>query len=211
MRWILGSASPRRRELLANLGVEFEVIAPEVDEQALLQGHSSPPLTEADASSLVRHIAESKARAAAALTSHPDALVIAADTIVFLHGHPLGKPTSRSHARAMLESLSGQQHQVCTGLALLDVATQQCLSEAVTTHVTFRPLTEACMEAYLSTGEHADKAGAYGIQGLGGTLVERVDGCYFNVVGLPVMALCSACERLGHPIFKQWPAATQRV
>lgn len=228
MQWILGSASPRRRELLANLGLRFDLASPQLDEEALLEALLSAPGGPPDAPTLVRLLAEHKAQAVLADCGNPDALIVAADTMVFLRGVALGKPHSRDHARAMLESLSGQEHEVCTGFALLRTsastnhggavatchsgavatchseAVATCHSEAVITRVRFRTLSKPCIEAYLDSGEYRDKAGAYGIQGLGGTLVERLDGCYFNVVGLPVMALCSACERLGFPIFAQW-------
>ena len=173
---VLASASPRRRELLTRMGLDFEVIVSEADE-GLEDG--TPPAEG------VRTVAERKARAVLPLA--PDALVIAADTTVDLDGTSLGKPRSEAEARAMLASLSGRTHAVHTGVA---VAYRGRLLTAVdTTAVTFRTLGEDEIRAYVATGEPMDKAGAYGIQGKGGALVAATDGDFDNVVGLPCRLL----------------------
>jgi septum formation protein len=174
----LASQSPRRRELLTQIGVDYSVIAAEVDE--------TWPAAETPAA-YVQRLAREKAVAgwqrATALGMEPRP-VLGADTTVALDGDVLGKPADLDAARAMLRRLSGRSHQVFTGVALSDgTATAVALS---TTTVWFRTLDEADIDAYWATGEPRDKAGAYGIQGLGAVFVERIDGSYSGVVGLPL-------------------------
>lgn len=183
---VLASQSPRRQELLRQMGVErFASVSPDADE-------SYPDgLTPQETVCL---IARKKADAAAALTA-PDALVITADTMVFIGGDRLGKPRDERDALRMLRELSGRRHEVCTGVSVR--LGERSETFAVTTGVTFRALTDAELLAYIATGEPMDKAGAYGIQGRGAVLVERIDGDYFNVVGLPVCALSECLARFG--------------
>ncbi len=144
---------------------------------------------------IARRLALGKARAVAARRT--DALVIAADTIVVLEGRALGKPASDAEAQEMLRALSGRAHTVITGFVVLDARNGGEVKESVETTVHVRPLTDAEIEAYIATGEPRDKAGAYGIQGLGAVIVERVEGDYFNVVGLPLNALARALKSFG--------------
>ena len=179
MRIILASGSPRRQELLGRMGIrDFEISVPDIDE------HMDRQLTP---DVLVATISAEKARAAAALVGDPDALVIAADTVVTLDGQVLGKPRDRADAVRMLTGLSGRQHQVYTGFTVL--RGDKLVSRSECTQVFFRALIAEEIQAYVDTGEPMDKAGAYGIQGIGSLLVEGISGDYFNVVGLPVCAL----------------------
>lgn len=170
---ILASSSPRRSELLHMAGFEFTVAAPKVKEDF---PHGTPPMQA------VEQLALRKARAAK--LEHPGETVLAADTLVVFKNRILGKPKTEDEAAAMLRLLSGGVHQVYTGYCLLpgkDVLTgHECTS------VEFYPLREAEIAAYLATGEPMDKAGAYGIQGRGALLVKRIDGDFYNVMGLPI-------------------------
>jgi nucleoside triphosphate pyrophosphatase len=174
---ILASASPRRVELLRQIGVQFVQVVADVDE--CWPDDSSP--TEA-----VCIIAARKARAIAKDWS--DSIIIGADTSVFVDGDPLGKPVDDADAMRMLRRLTGKTHEVVTGLAFIDTRRSQALeiTDVVTTEVTMRSASEDELRSYVNTGEPADKAGAYGIQGCGAGLVTRISGCYFNVVGLPI-------------------------
>ena len=182
---ILASQSPRRRELLERMGVEFRVVTPDIDEH---MERELPP------DELVRRISVEKARAVAAQTG-PDAIVIAADTVVALDGAVLGKPADELEAFKMLSTLSGCRHQVYTGLTVLRGEEMHTVSEE--TAVTFRELSEKEITNYIRTGEPMDKAGAYGIQGYGALLVEGIQGDYYNVMGLPVCRLGGLLKELG--------------
>ena len=191
---VLASASPRRRELLLGLGLRFEVDAATGDE-ALPAG--------IDAAAAVTALALAKAREVA--SRHPTALIVAADTIVALGGRLLGKPGDADDARTMLHALSDHDHRVLTGLIVLDAASAAYESRVVETRVRFRALADTEIDAYVRTGEPLDKAGAYGIQGLGAVFVAGIEGDYSNVVGLPLAALndllrnagaCLICRRL---------------
>ncbi len=184
---VLASGSPRRAEVLADAGFAFEAIAAGVDES---RREGEP------AEAYVRRLAEVKARAVAARIS-PPAIVIAADTVVVMDGEVLGKPASAEDAAQMLRRLGGRTHQVLTGLAVLRIPGGAARVELETTQVTFAPLTEAEIEAYVASGEPLDKAGAYAIQGRGGRFVARVEGCYFNVVGLPLARLYRMLSEMG--------------
>ena len=174
MKIVLASQSPRRRQLLGQMGLEFTTQSPEIDEAAF-QGR--------DARDLVQILSREKARWIAGQVD-PETLVIGADTVVVRDGEILGKPKGEEEARAMLASLSGRTHQVCTGVTVC--RGDKVLTQVEETQVTFRPLTDQEIRQYVSTGEPMDKAGAYGIQGLGGLLVAGIQGDYHNVVGLPV-------------------------
>ncbi len=173
---ILASASPRRRQLLASLGLEFEARPQDCAE------HSTAP----DPADYVVEIAMQKALSAQRGADARD-LILAADTVVCLGGQILGKPRDEAEARSMLRRLSGATHRVCTGMALLQG--ERRLTHCEQTDVTFYALSEQMIDWYVSTGEPLDKAGAYGIQGKGALLVRRVEGDFYNVIGLPVAPL----------------------
>jgi len=187
MKLVLASSSPRRAEVLAEAGFTFDAVAANVDE-------SRQPSEEAEA--YVRRLAEAKAQAVAGGVA-PPAIVIAADTVVVLDGEVLGKPASGEDAARILRGLSGRTHQVLTGLAVLRIPEGAARVELETTQVSFAPLTETEIEAYVASGEPLDKAGAYAIQGRGGRFVARVEGCYFNVVGLPLARLYRILGEMG--------------
>lgn len=182
MRLVLASASPRRRELLALLGLPFEIVAADVDES------TRPDESPID---LVRRLALAKVEALAL----PDAIVLAADTTVDLAGTSLGKPADADDARRMLRSLSATTHSVHTAVAVRrDGHTEQAV---VTTLVTMAPLTDASIDWYLATGEPMGKAGAYAIQGAGGAFVATIEGSASNVVGLPLATVVELLDRQG--------------
>ena len=183
---VLASGSPRRQELLRRIGLtEFTVVVPEADESC--PAGLTPQET-------VAHISRQKAEAARALTA-PDAIVITADTMVFLGGERLGKPRDEADALRMLRELSGNRHLVCTGVTVRQGDKEVCFTSS--TDVYFRSATDAELRAYIACGEPMDKAGAYGIQGRGSLLVERIDGDFFNVMGLPVLPLAEALKEFG--------------
>lgn len=183
---VLASASPRRQELLRRIGIEdFDIRVPEVEE-SFPQGLTPPEV--------VAHISREKADAAAALCT-PEEIVITADTMVFLDDQRLGKPADEADALRMLTSLQGRRHTVCTGVT---VRQGDCrLTEAESTDVYFRPASREELLAYIKTGEPMDKAGAYGVQGRGALLVERLEGDFFNVMGLPLLRLSRMLEQFG--------------
>ncbi len=183
---ILASNSPRRRELLEQIGLPFVADPADVDER-LLPGEKAEPYA-------VR-VALDKARVAAGRAG--TGVVIAADTIVVLGDDILGKPADSRDAEHMLALLSGNRHRVISGLAVMDAETKRTLTGAAVTSVWFRDLHAEEIRAYVSTGEPLDKAGAYGIQGKGALLVTRIEGCYFNVVGLPLSLLGSMLREFG--------------
>lgn len=179
----LASGSPRRRELLTQLGLRFERLSTEVEEQ-------KRPDEQAEA--YVRRLAREKAQAGVAVATQ-DLPVLGADTIVVLNDAVLEKPVNEAAAAEMLTKLSGQTHQVMTAVALAD--RKACLECLVVTEVTFRTLTAEDIAAYIASGEPMDKAGSYGIQGLGGNFVRKINGSYHAVVGLP---LVETAELLSH-------------
>ena len=172
-RFLLASQSPRRKELLARAGYAFEVIVSAVDE-TLPQG--------ATPGEAVELLARRKAKAVS--DQYPGAVVLGCDTVVALEGLILGKPADESEAKAMLRRLSGSTHTVFSGVCVTDGTRETVFHSA--TDVTFYPLSDDTIAAYVATGEPMDKAGAYGIQGIGCVLVERISGDYSNVVGLPL-------------------------
>ncbi|MGD1970463.1 MAG: Maf family protein [Desulfobacterales bacterium] len=177
---ILASNSPRRSHLLAQAGLNFSVIPSDVDEQKLAMS---------DPDEYVRALAESKARDIS--EKHPDSWIIGADTIVLIEQQILGKPDSTDVARNMLRHLSGKMHQVYTGYCICCKKEKRLFSDVVKTDVYFKELSDREIEWYIQTGEPFDKAGGYGIQGIGAFLVERINGSYTNVVGLPVCEVMS--------------------
>lgn len=186
MEIILASGSPRRRELLEQMGIRhYRIVTPDVDEH--MEGHPAP-------AALVETLSRRKAEAVGERVGNT-ALVIAADTVVALEETILGKPHSREEAAAMLTALSGKEHQVYTGLTVL--LGDRAVTEHERTAVCFRELEEAEIRDYVSTGEPMDKAGAYGIQGVGALLVAGISGDYFNVMGLPVCRLGRVLREFG--------------
>lgn len=190
-RIVLASQSPRRRALLASLGVPFEVIpsaAEEID-------HGAAP------AQIVINNANAKLRDVSARLDTP-ALVIAADTLVFLGGEVLSKPKDRAEAIDMLRRLSGNTHHVVTGLAAGDTATGQHIDGSETTAVSFRPLSTPEIERFVDIVNPLDRAGAYTVDGPGSLLVARYDGCYYNVLGLPLVKLDMLLRALGTHLFQ---------
>jgi len=188
---ILASSSPRRYELLKQIGLEFEVIPSDVDEDVDLI-HAPEEL--------VKELAHRKAVSVARMLNQQcperDALVIGADTIV-VKGGVLGKPENEHRAYEMLKSLGGDWHDVITGVSVVDSCSLRSVTDFEKTRVKMRELDDRIIHNYIGTGEPLDKAGAYGIQGMGALLVERIEGCYFNVVGLPLLKLCRMLEKFG--------------
>lgn len=182
---VLASGSPRRHELLAGLGVPFEIAAPDVDES--VRPGEGP-------TRYVARLAVAKVRA----VPHDDVLVIGADTCVDVDGAILGKPVDADDARRMLTSLSARTHRVHTGVAVR--VGENVEHQVVTTEVTFVELTAAAIDWYVAGGEPMDKAGAYALQGAGGVFVSSVHGSVSNVIGLPLAELIALTARIGHPI-----------
>ncbi len=182
---ILASASPRRRQLLEQIGLTFQVMPGEVDEDNLV---GNDPLEN------VQILALRKAHDVAARME--DGIVIGADTQILADGEALGKPKDAADAVRMLSKLSGKTHQAITGVALVDAKTGLEETWVETTLVTFRKLSEDEISAYVETGEPMGKAGAYGIQGRAAAFVERIEGCYFNIVGLPLANLAQNLKRM---------------
>ena len=174
---VLASGSPRRQRFLEELGLDFTVAVADVDE--VLRAGESPP-------AFVSRLAQEKAAAIA--VAHPEAWVIGADTVVVVADEILGKPADPADALAMLSRLVGRSHEVWTGFAIIR-STSVVVTRAVRTEVTFVSASADVLAVYVASGEPLDKAGSYGIQGCGGLLVERIDGSYSNVVGLPMAEL----------------------
>jgi septum formation protein len=187
MKLILASASPRRAEILRAAGIAFTVLSSAVDET---------PLPGETATDMVRRLAAAKAELVAVRAVGP-AIVMAADTVVALDGAVMGKPRTSDDARHMLEKLSGRTHSVITGVALVRLPDVERREFTEITQVHFSALSDEEIVRYLSSGEPFDKAGAYAIQGVAGRFIPRIDGCYFNVVGLPLARLCRELTALG--------------
>jgi septum formation protein len=181
---ILASASPRRSELLRNLGLPFRVLASDVNETV------APDLTPAE---VVTELSQRKALAVA--NTLGKGIVIGSDTIVVLDDQILGKPTDEKDAFRMLQGLQGRIHEVYSAVTCIDAATGQMVTGYRSTTVRFKPLGSDVMERYIATGEPMDKAGSYAIQGLGAIFVEGIDGDYFNVVGLPLSLLAEQLKQ----------------
>jgi len=185
-RLILASKSPRRYELLKQVGLDFEVIPSKVMEDIVQK--------ESPKEHVIR-LAEAKARDI--VSEYPDRWVIAADTIVYINGSILGKPKRKEEAMEMLHCLSGQEHWVLTGFSVCHLGKGKSDKEAVQTAVKMKTLSPAEMEWYVQTGEPFDKAGGYAIQGIGSFMIESIRGSYTNVVGLPLCELIQMLNRLG--------------
>lgn len=198
-RIVLASASPRRAELLRQLGLEFNVIPSNISEDF--------PDRPSEAAELVKRLALIKAQGvvrqlcSAAGEQSQEAFVIGADTVVVLAGQILEKPKDAAAAAAMLSRLSGREHRVLTGLAVCEIPGGRSQVTCTETRVRFRNLEAREIEAYLATGEPYDKAGAYGIQGKGAAFVAGITGCYFNVVGLPLSQLVTMLQDFGGSVW----------
>jgi septum formation protein len=183
---ILASASPRRKELLEKIGLKFEVEASGYDEEID---------AGLDPSELVRQLSIKKAKSVAA--GHKNALIIAADTIGVMGEKILSKPHTENEAYKMLQEINGKSHLVITGFSILDTTTNKIVTGIVNTRVYIKKLTGQEIDAYVKTGESLDKAGAYAIQGMGAVIVEKIEGDYYNVMGLPLNALTEALKEFG--------------
>ena len=185
--FILASGSPRRKELLELMGLEFKVIVSQADEDSVSKD-LKPEL-------YVQELALLKASATAKeVLRNKNAVIISADTIVTLDGQILGKPKDEDDAVNMLSKLSGREHAVYTGYCVMRISDGKAVCGKVRTKVKFKDLSDDKIRGYINSGEPMDKAGAYGIQGLGSLLIEKIDGDYFNVVGLPISALADTLE-----------------
>lgn len=183
---ILASTSPRRNELMKLLGIPFEVIASELDESSI---------KEKDPERLVQILAQEKAKAVS--KGSKNSIVIGADTIVYHKGKIIGKPKDKKHAAEILRSLSGQQHSIFTGFAIIDSDNDKSFVGVASAKVTMKELNDAEINSYIATEEPMDKAGAYGIQGIGGLLVEKLNGHFYDVVGLPLTVLRKELKKFG--------------
>ena len=192
-RIILASQSPRRTQLLSQLGIkDFEILVPEADETF---DPSLPP------EEIVASICRKKGEAARALAGDPEAVIISADTMVFLEGLRLGKPRDQVDAFTMLSALSGRTHQVRTGVTVSRGERMETRTE--TTSVAFRPLNQDEIWGYIRTGEPFDKAGGYGVQGKAALFVRKIEGDYFNVMGLPLFLLGGMLADFGVNLFSE--------
>ena len=196
-RIILASASPRRREILKNLGINFEVMVSDADESKIDKNAVPVPI-------YVQELALLKANAVADKLKNKDALIISADTIVYLNGEILGKPKDAADAEAMLSKLSGRCHSVFSGICVMDAKTMKSVCTKEETKVYFDEMTSEFISDYVKTGEPLDKAGAYAVQGLGALFTNKVEGDFFNVIGLPVKKLSEILKKeFDFDIFKE--------
>jgi len=180
---ILASKSPRRKELLENIGLKFKIVPSDINEDLI--SFSSP-----------KEYAErlSKEKAKKVVEEYQDAIIIGADSIVILNGEIIGKPKSLENAKEILRKLSGRKHTVITGFTVVDSKTGKSVTKSVLSSVTFKKLSEEEIDDYVTTGELMDKAGAYAIQEKAGAFIEKVEGDFFNIVGLPIFALCKVLQ-----------------
>ncbi|NLG79380.1 MAG: septum formation inhibitor Maf [Firmicutes bacterium] len=192
MRFVLASASPARAELLRQIGLRFDVVPSGIAED-MVDGNDPGESVAALALAKARHVAESER----------DAVVIAADTVIVLDGEVLGKPADADDARNMLRRMSGRWHQVASGLAVVDARSGREAACHEITQVRMASLSPAAVDGYVATGEPLGKAGSYAIQGRGALLVERISGCYFNVVGLPIARLVDLARAVGVDLMRE--------
>ena len=185
-KFILASASPRRKELLGRIGIDFEVVVSEADEESVPK--------DIPVNLYVQELAMLKAAATVKQISGRDKIIISADTVVTLDGAVLGKPKDAEDAYEMLTKLSDRVHEVYTGICVLRMSDAKTVCKTVCTEVRFKQLTPEKISAYIATGEPMDKAGAYGIQAKGALLIDGINGDYFNVVGLPIATLSEVLE-----------------
>lgn len=194
---ILASASPRRQEILKNIGLQFEVLVSDADESKI--DKNAVPV-----SIYVQELAMLKALSAAEKLKNKNSLIISADTVVYLDGKILGKPKNEDNAREMLKFLSGKCHSVFTGICVMDAKTLKSICANEETKVYFKELSEERIDDYVRTKEPLDKAGAYAVQGLGGMLIDKTEGDFLNVIGLPAKKLFNILEKeFEFDIFKE--------
>ena len=182
---ILASGSPRRKELLADAGIKFDIDVSDYEEDMTLD---LPP------HELAKYLSLGKARTVAG--RYKDAIIVAADTFVVLKGEVLGKPHTKEKAEEMLEKLSGQIHSVVTGFTIIDTATGKTISEAHESKLYFREILPEEIDEYVNSGEPLDKAGAYAVQGGGGKFVEKIEGDYTNIIGIPMKAFLERLKQI---------------
>ena len=187
---ILASGSPRRKKLLEQIGLTFDVVPSEYDES---QAPEMPP------EQLVQFLSERKAETVA--KQHPDALIISADTVVVFEGEILGKAHHAERSKEMLHKLNGKTHDMVTGFTVLDAASGKKVTRSVGTRLRFRKLSEEEIDAYVALGESFDTAGGYNIGGRGAVLFDRIEGDYYNIVGLPLPALAEVLREFGVDVF----------
>ncbi|MCL5970723.1 MAG: Maf family protein [Patescibacteria group bacterium] len=190
---ILASKSPRRKELLERIGLKFEIKVSNFDEDSI-------PFS--DPTEYVEKISQSKAKDVA--KDLKDAIIIAADTTIVLDGKIIGKPTSAENAKKILQQLSGRDHLVITGFTILDSKSNVLITKSVKSTVFFKELSEQEIDVYVATGEPLDKAGAYGVQEKAGIFLDRIEGDFFNVVGLPILAVYEELKKFGVVITNFW-------
>jgi len=183
---ILASASPRRKELLEKIGLKFEAEPSDYEEYLPSEGEPHE---------LAKKLSLEKAERVA--RRHKKAIVIAADTFLVFRGKLLGKPRNEAEAKEMLKALNGTSHSVITGFSIVDKDNKKILTKSVETKIYLRKLTAKEIDAYVKSKEPLDKAGAYAIQGLGSVIVEKIEGDYFNVIGLPLSALAESLKEFG--------------
>lgn len=192
LRIILASASPRRIELLKQVGLRFDIQPSDIDEDS--KGFD-------DAGKYAMEMSRRKALSVAQRiehAAHPDTFVLGADTVVCIDGQILGKPSGEEDARRMLTLLENRWHEVTTGITLVRTGSLDITTDMEVTRVKFSPYPRGFIDRYIATGEPYGKAGSYAIQGYGSLVVERIEGCYFNIVGLPLFKLSRLLERRGH-------------
>lgn len=187
MKYVLASASERRKELLQRIIKDFDVVISDFDEEKIVCGENIE--------AYVTELAYGKANDVSSKVAE-DSIIIAADTIVVHNGEVLGKPKDSQHAFKMLKLLSGDVHRVYSAVVVINMFNKKVEKQCLFTEVKFSDLTEKEIMEYIKTEEPLDKAGAYGIQGLGGLFVERINGCYYNVVGLPLNLLNKMLKRI---------------
>jgi len=183
---ILASQSPRRKQLLEQIGLKFEIDPSNYEEDMSLK---------MEPNKLAEFLSLGKAKDVA--RRHKDSIIISADTIVAIDGEVFGKPKTSERAKYMLQKLSGRGHSVITGFAIIDTETGKEISKSVETKVYFKNLSEKEIDAYIATGEPLDRGGGYAIQGLAALFVEKIEGDYFNIVGLPILALTTELKNFG--------------
>lgn len=183
---ILASASPRRKEILSKTGLKFKVDASEYPED---NGHDLPP------HKLAMYLSAEKAYSVS--KKYKNAIIISADTFIVFKGRIFGKPRNISDAREMLKLFNGKPHSVITGFTIIDTSENKRVSKTIETKVYFRKLSDKEIESYLRTKESLGKAGAYGIQGMGAMLIKKIEGDYYNVMGLPLTALVESLKKFG--------------
>lgn len=184
---VLASGSPRRKELLSSLGLNFKIIKSDYDENIENKEFSNE---------LIIHLAEEKVKDVAIKVKKPS-IIIGADTVVIIDNQILGKPVDEADAFNMLKKLSGRTHKVVTAISIFDNSINKIYSEAVTSEVTFKNLSDKEIKNYIKTGEPMDKAGSYGIQAYGALFVKSINGCYFNIVGLSIFKLSEMLKEFG--------------